>query len=212
MIGVEVDYKMSADLVGIIKDYIKGCILDIGTGDGSKFYHLLKDSEFKKAVALEPNFSKINSAKKLFKEDPKVELINVDLENLPQRVGRFDVITMFEVIEHIPFTLFDDYIRKIRELLIEGGIIIISSPNRYIYRMICNLGLEKRELTHISEMNWLELRRFMKCYFKEQVFKGEFPGMSIIRRFPVLYNYFSLLNKNFAHPAISRAVYWVGKK
>ncbi|MDP8215716.1 MAG: class I SAM-dependent methyltransferase [Candidatus Kaelpia imicola] len=212
MIRIEVDYKISSDLAAIIKDRIKGYILDVGTGDGSKLYHLLEGSKFKKAVALEPDSSKIDSAKKLFKKDARVKLINTDLKHMPRQIGQFDLVMMFEVIEHIPLALLDGYIRRIRGLLVKGGIIIVSSPNRYIYRMICNLKLEKRESTHVSEMNWLELRRFMKNYFKEQVFKGEFPGMSITRRFPVFYNYFSLLNKNFAHPAVSRAIYWVGEK
>ena len=206
------NYKISLDLKLVIKSYIKGRILDVGTGDGSKLDFILKGSDFKEVLALEPDSEKIVFAKRLFKNDGRVEFINTDVEHLSKDMGKFDVITMFEVIEHISLNSLDDCIERLKELLVEDGIIIISSPNRYIYRMICNLNLEKPEPTHLSEMNWLDLRRFMKKYFKEQCLKGELPGMSIVRKFPVFYDLFSLLNKNFAHPAVSRAVYWIGKK
>ncbi len=212
MIEKKHNFKISLDLLAVIKSYIKGRILDIGTGDGSKLAFILKDSNFKEVVALEPDSAKIASAEKLFGVNNKIELINLDLENFSQKVGRFDVVTMFEVIEHMHFSLLDKYLRKIKELLVDGGVIIISSPNRYIYRLICNIGLDSPEPTHMSEMNWLELRNFMRCYFKEQFFKGVFPGMSIARRHSLLYESFSILNKNFAHPAISRAIYWIGEK
>jgi len=212
VIKKECNYKISLDLAAVIKSYIKGRVLDIGTGDGSKLAFILEDSRFKEAIALEPDSAKIASAGKLFRVDSRVELINTDLENLPQNIGQFDVITMFEVIEHLPLSELDRYIRKIKELLIDGGVIIISSPNRCIYRLICNIGLDSPEPTHLSEMNWLELRRVMKRYFTEQIFKGVLPGMNIARRGPLLYGLFSILNKNFSNLAISRALYWIGKK
>ena len=100
-----------------IKEYkTSGLLLDIGAGTGD-FIEEAKNQGFS-GIGIEPSEKarKIAFAK------------NVDLkENLSQATGKYDVITMWHVLEHVP-----DYNEQIKWLdvnLKEDGLLCIAVPN-----------------------------------------------------------------------------------
>ena len=54
-----------------------------------------------------------------------------DVHALPFEAGRFDVVVCFEVIEHVDGQ--DGVIAELARVLVPGGVLAISSPNRDVY-------------------------------------------------------------------------------
>ncbi len=104
-----------------IRRYKKtGTLLDIGGGIGqflyfAKDYFRIKGTEVSK------------SAIKIAKEKYNIELIPGEIEDIDFDNSKFDVITLFHVLEHVPNP--SAVIEKCKRLLEKQGIIIIAVPN-----------------------------------------------------------------------------------
>ncbi len=79
---------------------------------------------------------------------------NQDFYELREIKGSFDVITSFEVIEHISPAEIMDVFRKAKEHLKKGGYFIISTPN------VCHPVLFWRDCTHITPVRYDEVYGF----------------------------------------------------
>lgn len=107
-------------------------ILDVGCGNGA-FLASLDQTKFE-AVGLELNPEEYASAKK-----KGLKVIKDDILHSRKRIGTFDVITLWHVVEHIPdpHRLFI----QLKKHLKQGGIIIFSTPNSNSWGR--NIGKEK---------------------------------------------------------------------
>ena len=76
---------------------------------------------------------------------------------------KFDVITSFQVIEHVP----DDkkYTSALKQLLNPGGILIISTPDKK-YRLF-NYIQQPWNIFHLKEYTPESLEKLLKKYFKQ---------------------------------------------
>lgn len=76
---------------------------------------------------------------------------------------KFDVITSFQVIEHVP----DDkkYTSALKQLLNPGGILIISTPDKK-YRLF-NYIQQPWNIFHLKEYTPESLQKLLKKYFKQ---------------------------------------------
>ncbi|GFP24459.1 hypothetical protein HKBW3S09_01926, partial [Candidatus Hakubella thermalkaliphila] len=96
-----------------------GDLLDVGTGIGQFLFFARNDF---KAKGMEISESAITIAKQKYDIDVtrgEIESINWD--------SKFDVITLFHVLEHVPNP--SSTMERCRELLNNGGILIIAVPN-----------------------------------------------------------------------------------
>ena len=64
----------------------------------------------------------------LTKKDIELEHVNF-ISNLSQEQNKYDLITMWEVIEHIPIDQLQDTIADVLNLLTENGVFIFSTPD-----------------------------------------------------------------------------------
>lgn len=99
----------------------RGSILDVGAGTGD--FLLQARAEGWKAFGVEP--SQRARERALSKGLPLEEEIDTDLQE------KYDVITMWHVLEHVP-----DYhaeIEKLKKLLKPGGLLVIAVPNFLSY-------------------------------------------------------------------------------
>lgn len=99
----------------------RGSILDVGAGTGD--FLLQARAEGWKAFGVEP--SQRARERALSKGLPLKEEIDTDLQE------KYDVITMWHVLEHVP-----DYhaeIEKLKKLLKPGGLLVIAVPNFLSY-------------------------------------------------------------------------------
>ena len=104
-------------------NFKKPSIVDIGAGFGTFCDLLNKSGYFSKVIAIEPSIEGYLNCKK-----KKIISINDVIENVRfNKTDKFQVITNFEVIEH----LFSprDFLLNVRKNLISNGLLIFSCPN-----------------------------------------------------------------------------------
>ena len=95
-----------------------GNLLDVGAG-GGEFTYISSQLGFD-STGIEPNIGYSNYAKDQYQANVKTgQLADVD--------GKFDVITMFHVMEHIPDPI--KTFKKLYDLLNEDGFLFIEVPN-----------------------------------------------------------------------------------
>ena len=95
-----------------------GKLLDVGAG-GGEFTYVSSQLGFD-STGIEPNIGYSNYAKDQYQANVKTgQLADVD--------GKFDVITMFHVMEHIPDPI--KTFKKLYDLLNEDGFLFIEVPN-----------------------------------------------------------------------------------
>jgi 2-polyprenyl-3-methyl-5-hydroxy-6-metoxy-1,4-benzoquinol methylase len=95
-----------------------GKLMDVGAG-GGEFTYVSSQLGFD-STGIEPNIGYSNYAKDQYQANVKTgQLADVD--------GKFDVITMFHVMEHIPDPI--KTFKKLYDLLNEDGLLFIEVPN-----------------------------------------------------------------------------------
>ena len=103
-------------------------LLDIGCGTGD-FLSASQKKEWE-VSGIEPN---IDAQKLALTKLKKNSIIYFDIDELLEKdtTKKFDVISLWHVLEHVPD--YDDYIKKIKELLKKEGVLIIAVPNHKSY-------------------------------------------------------------------------------
>ncbi|MEN2998159.1 MAG: class I SAM-dependent methyltransferase [Brevinematia bacterium] len=139
-IGYEISHKVShlkindyhrffiTKFSSYIRQTFPNCkILDVGCGNGAFLYHLTKTGF--EAYGTDIDTNSINIAKNFF---GLKDVFNLSLEDFADYSKKnnlkFDVVTIFEVLEHQVTP--SEFIKQIKEILSEDGIIAGSVPNR----------------------------------------------------------------------------------
>jgi SAM-dependent methyltransferase len=164
-----------------------GAVLDIGTGHGYKLRRLISQarSEITRVVALEPSPLFQKAARELEDCFTGAAVHPIPLAEFTPNEA-FDVILLFEVLEHVFLERRDELLRKASSLMKPGGVFVLSTPNRWIYRAKCWLSGERPDPTHVREYSYPELRALLARHFGRVELLGTFPYMGVIRRFPAL--------------------------
>ena len=102
------------------REKTSGTLLDVGAGIG-QFLYLAQDGFKVKGTEV------CDSAVRLAREKYNIDLISGSLEDINFEDTKFDVITLFHVLEHVPNP--SQTIEKCKALLSEKGILIIAVPN-----------------------------------------------------------------------------------
>ena len=98
-------------------------ILDIGSGRGFTLYFLKKYFGYRKAIGTQLSKNALDYSRKKL----GLEIYDKDLLDLPLEGEKFDIITMWHVLEHVKDP--ERYIERIYTLLKEGGNIVVEVPN-----------------------------------------------------------------------------------
>lgn len=170
----------------------KGKILDIGTGTGD-FLVEAKKREWE-VFGSEPNF---NARKKAEQKGISV------VENFENLNGKFDVITLWHVLEHIPDL--QKTIQKLSDLLDPGGTLIVAVPNyksfdAKFYKEFWAAYDVPRHLWHFSKTSI------------KKMFSSDFELKTI---HPMIYDsfYVSLLSEKYkTGKRLSLKALWIGWK
>jgi 2-polyprenyl-3-methyl-5-hydroxy-6-metoxy-1,4-benzoquinol methylase len=120
------EYKRMDDIaqrhMAIVTRYAKsGKLLDVGCSTGL-FLHRAKQAGFD-CGGVEFSRQSAEFARRQF----GIDVLHGDISTAADRAGSYDMVTMFDVIEHVPDPSKD--IRAIHDLLKPGGLFILSTPN-----------------------------------------------------------------------------------
>jgi SAM-dependent methyltransferase len=104
--------------------YVKGKrVLDYGCGTG--YGSLMLSKAAANIIAVDLSKEAIDFAKQNYIAD------NLTFKTIPELTNaKFDVITSFQVVEHVPSD--KDYIEKLKSLLKHGGFLLLSTPDKSI--------------------------------------------------------------------------------
>lgn len=97
------------------------------------------------------------------------------IDSLPYDDGSFDVVVSFETLEHVGENVQKNFMREIRRVLTEDGILIISTPNHSVY--------SKRGVNqfHVKELEYVEFQDMLEEAFEfVQMFSQQFEICNII--------------------------------
>lgn len=151
----------------IKKIYPKGRILDIGSGDG--FFMEAMISEGYDVEGIEMSKNRMKKSRKI----TKGKISYFDLRyNLP-KMKKFDVITMFHVLEHI--RNLHEFLGNVKKLLMPTGTLIIEVPNHSDFQLTLNPNYKDfhYQQGHIHYFTPVSIKKILQiCNFKKIKVKG----------------------------------------
>lgn len=99
-------------------------ILDVGCSFGwYEKYAVLKGC--KKIVGLDPDLGKLELARQ---EVPEATFIHTDTSAFPLQDQSFDLVTMFDVLEHLPAGTETTTLKEVYQVLRSQGTLVLSTP------------------------------------------------------------------------------------
>lgn len=131
-------------------------VLDYGCGSGYGSYSLSLIAEHVKAVDI--------SAEAIEFAKDKYKAINIEFSLISElNEEKFDVITSFQVIEHVPND--KEYINRLKALLKPNGYLLISTPDKR--DRLFNLIQRPWNIYHLKEYSELSLKRLVSKHFNK---------------------------------------------
>lgn len=107
-------------------------VLDLGCGDARRTVEMAK--MVREVVGLENQEKPLKFARIILEDmskvSKKITLALYDGKHIPYPENSFDVVTAFDVIEHLPRTAVPSWLKEIHRVLRPGGVFIILTPNR----------------------------------------------------------------------------------
>jgi 2-polyprenyl-3-methyl-5-hydroxy-6-metoxy-1,4-benzoquinol methylase len=141
-------------------------VLELGCGYG--YTAFLFSRVAKSVIGVDIDSEAIEKARSNYKNVPNLNYIREDaLTFLQKNSTRFDVIALFEFIEHIDAEKQRELIRKIHEALKKEGQLFLSTPNGKF------VPFYRKNPFHKHELNVKELLKLVNEYFEVEMLKGQ---------------------------------------
>jgi len=169
------------------RGYVAGQrVLDIacGVGYGTS---LLAEAGAVPAVGIEIDAASIAYAERRYGKTPNVRFVQASASRLVEVApGPYDVCVSFETIEHLEDP--EQFLRDVARVLTAQGLLIISTPNRYLYCPENYDGLRPRNPFHRREWTVQEFLRLLSQQFDVLSVHGQLllsPRHAALRRWKV---------------------------
>jgi 2-polyprenyl-3-methyl-5-hydroxy-6-metoxy-1,4-benzoquinol methylase len=131
-------------------------VLDFGCGSGYGTEMLSKNAA--KVTGADISKEAVDYAKNNYNSD------NLDFKTISELTDqKFDVITSFQVIEHVPNDI--EYVTKLKKLLNPGGYLLISTPDK-THRLFNHIQ-KPWNIFHLKEYTPKSLENLLKKHFSK---------------------------------------------
>lgn len=140
-------------------------MLDYGSGEG--YGSALLASAAKSVLGVDIDLAAVAHAREVYGSNSEARFELLTDHRIPAEDATFDLITCFEVIEHVPNPF--EVIAELSRLLKRDGILLISTPNKAEYSDANNY---KNEF-HVKEFYIEEFREFLASHFALVDFLGQ---------------------------------------
>jgi 2-polyprenyl-3-methyl-5-hydroxy-6-metoxy-1,4-benzoquinol methylase len=137
-------------------------VLDAGSGLGYGAYYL-SASGAKEVIGIDISMKNIEEASARF-DNANLCFSPMDITKMSFDDKAFDIITNFEVLEHIPYSSINLFMKEVMRVLKDDGKFIISTPNKDVYSFGSKIS---KTMGHINELSAKEFTELMKKYFKK---------------------------------------------
>ena len=161
-------------------------VLDCACGKGYGSYILSKKAAA--VIGIDLNPTSLEIAGTSFQSVPNLQFKKQDIFNLQDLNQKFDLITAFEVIEHISPEATADFLSSLKKVLAPGGMIIISTPN---HDVVTKSGVSIPAF-HINNFKASELQQILKKHFKQVEMIGQFKRRNGIGQLLFDFDYLNL--------------------
>lgn len=138
-------------------------VLDVASGEGYGASYL---SGFAKSVdAFDLSADAVAHARVVYADNPRLSFTQADLEGFFKEATpeSYDLVTAFEVIEHVEEPLQLALLEGIRRVLAPGGVALISTPDKQLYS---DVKLMKNPF-HVREMYREEFSQLLTRVFPQ---------------------------------------------
>jgi SAM-dependent methyltransferase len=132
-------------------------LIDVGCGDGRFLREMKRLAPGKSYKGVDYSEASIRYAKAF---NPDIDYVCADVEDLKEDHNRYDVLTLIEVVEHIPPEKVEAFLRACRQMVQPGGRIILTVPhankplNDKHYRHFREADLEPLMASISSDVNY----------------------------------------------------------
>jgi 2-polyprenyl-3-methyl-5-hydroxy-6-metoxy-1,4-benzoquinol methylase len=141
-------------------------IADLGCANGGLLREL-KALEYTNLVGIDPS----EACVKITKQEVGCECYQHSLFNIPQGVGKFDLVLLSHVLEHVLDV--QTTISVIDELLNPGGQLYIECPNAAYYYKVIHAPLQEFNAEHINHFTESAFQNLMKSFNYEVITTGD---------------------------------------
>jgi 2-polyprenyl-3-methyl-5-hydroxy-6-metoxy-1,4-benzoquinol methylase len=163
------DKKRLVDTAEFIAEKIENKsirIADIGCANGGLLKEL-KNCGFTNLVAIDPSLTCIE----ITKAEVGCETYQFSIFDINSEVGKFDLIILSHVIEHILEV--GNTMKKLNDLLTEGGIVYVECPNAQNYSKMVHAPLQEFNTEHINHFNEVSFSNLFGIYKYNQIYVGD---------------------------------------
>lgn len=144
-----------------LKDYVKGMrVLEVGCGDGYGCAYLATVA--REVIGIDSEEDTIFKAQNKYKL-PNLSFRSVDATKLQFGDNSFDIVSSFQVIEHIPEDKLLQYLQEIKRVLKDNGKFYLSTLN--LEHTIKSPLTYKKNLAHRKEFTLTELKNLLLKVF-----------------------------------------------
>jgi SAM-dependent methyltransferase len=136
-------------------------VLDVASGEGYGSAYLA--SRAAKVDGFDASPETVRHAASVYGDNPRVSFISSDIDAFfrDAQPASYDVVTAFEVIEHVDEPAQRALLQGIRKVLAPGGVALISSPDKQLYS---DVRLQKNPF-HVREMYRDEFQTLLGSVF-----------------------------------------------
>jgi SAM-dependent methyltransferase len=131
-------------------------VLDVGCGAGFGAYILAQNAQ--RVLALDRQRIDVVKAHHRYLL-PRLSFLTADALHVPLPDQSIDLVVSMETYEHIPPEYSSHFLQELHRVLAPGGRLIISTPNRDVYRAI------SRTAGHINELSIEEFFGMLTRFF-----------------------------------------------
>jgi cyclopropane fatty-acyl-phospholipid synthase-like methyltransferase len=174
-------------------------ILEIGVGMGHFAYYLVKTKGYTDYLGLDISAEFVDYVKERI--TPNVLLCKDTVEFLKTSQGKYDLIVMLDVIEHITKPMQAVYLKAVLEALTDNGVFFIRTENTAI---LSGLFQHTMDYTHEYNFSEISLEQLLRSVgFEKMVLFGDTSTVTGLRSFV----HKKIILK--AWQAFLKLIYWV---
>lgn len=161
-------------------------VLDCATGKGYGAFILAQNAQ--KVLGVDLNETSLKIASESFQTQTNLSYRKHDVFQLQELEEKFDLITAFEIIEHIPQEQTHNFLKSLYGALKPGGTLLISTPN---HDVVLKSGVSIPGF-HINNFKSHELKTVLEKNFDQVQMLGQFKKRKGIEAVLFNYDFFNL--------------------